>query len=303
MTVAAVVPGADTVLGHAIIEGLVQIPGMAVRTLTPEPGLPLRDSSFADKNVMPVLCVASKRDTVGAAIAGADIVVAVLDHAQAEAADVLQLEMMIDEAIQKHVKLFILVLPALHGEICDPIFDILDKLEDSSLCWVGLQTSFLMESLIQDRVVVDTVASIHIDVPVLNPEMGIFWTHANTNVKSAIERIVYFWETGGAPADFFQKLHLLAVEVASLSQVAELIEKRANKPVKMITRPEARTATITRALERTNEFKLKWDWPDLPTETMKQIGVSASMCLDCFVEHELIPTLSSEAATSRLAPL
>ncbi|KAE8210382.1 hypothetical protein CF327_g5740 [Tilletia walkeri] len=302
MTVAAVVPGADTILGHATIEGLVQFPGMAVRSLTPQPGLPLRDPSFAEKNVMTVLCVASKRDTVGASIAGADIVVAVLDEAQAEAADEPQLEMMIDEAIRKHVKLFIWFQPALRDAYGEGTARILAKLRASSLCWVGLSTGFLMESLIDDQVVLETVDSFHIDVPVLRPETQVFWTHAKTDIKWIIQRIVRFWETGGAPAKLFQELHVVAAQRASLAQLAALIEKRVDKPVRVVTRPQARTPSITHALETMNDSKLSAEEESVPSETMKEIGVSF-MPLDQFAEHELIPTLSHKAAKYRLAPL
>ncbi|CAD6919649.1 unnamed protein product [Tilletia controversa] len=160
MTVAAVVPGADTILGHAIIEALVQFPGMAVRSLTAKLGLSISDAAFTD----------SKRDSVGASIAGADIVVAVLNNAQAEAANEPQLEMMIDEAIRKHTKLFIWFQPALRDTNDDYTARILAKLKASSLCWVGLSTGFLMESIIEDQVVIETTDSFHIDVPVLRPK-------------------------------------------------------------------------------------------------------------------------------------
>ncbi|KAE8182209.1 hypothetical protein CF336_g8631 [Tilletia laevis] len=293
MTVAAVVPGADTILGHATIEALVQFPGMAVRSLTAKLGLPISDPAFTDKNVMPVLCVASKRDSVGASIAGADIVVAVLDEAQAEAADEPQLEMMIDEAIRNHTKLFIWFQPALRDTNGDATARILAKLKASSLCWVGLSTGFLMESIIEDQVVIETTDSFHIDVPVLRPETEVLWTHAQTDIKSAVERIVYFWEMGGAPAKLFHNLHVLAAQRASLAHLASFLEKRVDKPVKVITRPKGRTASVTRALESMNDSKLTTalETNNLPSEVMTEIGVPFET-LDWFVEHELIPALS-----------
>ncbi|KAK0528529.1 hypothetical protein OC842_004521 [Tilletia horrida] len=247
MTVAAVFPGADTVLGRATIAGLVRFPNMAVRSLTPQPhvvdGL---GDAFAQNNVHPVLCVPDKRDTVGAAIAGADIVVAILDEAEGEAANVPQLETVIDEALMKNVRLFIWFQPWSSKASSDVTDKIVKKLQgQTQMTWVGLSTGFLMESILEDKIITKTREGFHINVPVILPDKSVIWTRAQTDVRSAIERIIHFWKRDhAAPKTLFDNVHVLASQRASLDDLAAIINSRSGQVAKVVTQRAGPTAHL-----------------------------------------------------------